>query len=222
MRAFLGSGKRPEKLVSIPFETNIVTAPSQTKDRLMRPLAALVFAALAVGCDRTPASPELAEAPQPQTLEIVGANGQPVGDATFTEAPNGVLIRMDFSDGSLSEGWHGLHLHHTGDCSDFAAGFQASGAHVASGRQAQHGLLNPSGPEAGDLPNIYAPASGRFGAEVFSPYVTLRGAPVGDRQPLLDADGAALLIHAAADDHASQPIGNAGARIACAALTPSP
>jgi superoxide dismutase, Cu-Zn family len=188
----------------------------------MRLLAAVVFAALAAGCDRTPASTELAEAPQPQTLEIVGANGQVVGAASFTEAPSGVLIRMEFSDGSLPEGWHGLHLHAAGDCSDFAAGFQAAGAHVAAGRQAQHGLLNPNGPESGDLPNIYAPAGGPFGAEVFSPYVTLRGAPAGDRQPLLDADGAALLIHAAADDHSSQPIGNAGARIACAALTPSP
>lgn len=185
----------------------------------MRLLAALAFAALATGCDRAADRTELAPAPQPQIVQIIGGGGQEVGRATFTEGSGGVLIRMEFSAGSLPEGWHGLHLHDAGDCSDFASGFQASGAHVAPGHQAQHGLLNPNGPEAGDLPNIYAPANGPFAAEAFSTFVTLHGAAIGDRQPLLDADGAALLIHAAGDDHTSQPIGNAGARIACAALT---
>ncbi|MET0293901.1 MAG: superoxide dismutase family protein, partial [Phenylobacterium sp.] len=35
---------------------------------------------------------------------------------------------------------------------------------------------------------------------------------------LADADGSALVIHAAADDHISQPIGGSGARIACGVL----
>lgn len=188
----------------------------------MRLLAAVVFAALSAGCDRTPETTELAATPQPQTVQILGGDGEAVGQATFTEGPSGVLIRMEFSEGSLPEGWHGLHLHAAGDCSDFASGFQASSAHVTPGHETQHGLLNPNGPEAGDLSNIYAPASGPFSAEVFSPFVTLHSAAIGDRQPLLDADGAALLIHASADDHTSQPIGGAGGRIACAALTPSP
>jgi len=34
----------------------------------------------------------------------------------------------------------------------------------------------------------------------------------------LDADGSALWIHASPDDHTSQPIGGAGARVACAAI----
>ena len=32
---------------------------------------------------------------------------------------------------------------------------------------------------------------------------------------LLDADGAAILIHALADDHVAQPIGGSGDRVAC-------
>ena len=32
---------------------------------------------------------------------------------------------------------------------------------------------------------------------------------------LLDADGSAIVVHASPDDHKSQPIGGAGARVAC-------
>jgi Cu-Zn family superoxide dismutase len=188
----------------------------------MRPLVALVFAALMAACSSTPDSVELARELQPRTVWIVGTDGQAVGQATFTEAPTGVLIRMEFLDRRLQPGWHGLHLHDRGDCSDFAAGFQASGAHVTLNHRIQHGLLNRRGPEAGDLPNIFAAPVGVYGAEIFSPYVTLHSARIGNRLPLLDGDGAALLIHSATDDHASQPIGNAGARVACAALTPLP
>lgn len=194
----------------------------------MRPLAALVLAALLTAC-ATPGR-GATETPQaaPRTVWIVGADGRAAGQATFTGGPNGVLIQLEFSDRALPPGWHGLHLHDRGDCSDFAAGFQASGGHLGMGRRIEHGLMNPEGPEAGDLPNIFAPPSGPFAAEVFAPYVTFGSARVPananirERLPLLDDDGAALLIHAARDDQVSQPIGNAGARIACAAITPRP
>lgn len=188
----------------------------------MRSLAAFVFAALLAACASTPDSAELARDLQPRTVWIVGGDGQAVGQATFTEAPTGVLIHMEFLDRRLPPGWHGLHLHDRGDCSDFASGFQASGAHVTLNHRVQHGLLNRRGPEAGDLPNIFAAPTGIYGAELFSPYVTLHSARIGNRLPLLDENGAALLIHANPDDQSAQPIGNAGARIACAALTPLP
>ena len=38
--------------------------------------------------------------------------------------------------------------------------------------------------------------------------------------PLLDEDGAALVIHAGADDYESDPAGAAGDRVACAVLEP--
>lgn len=188
----------------------------------MRPLAALVFAALLTACASTPDSVELARDMQPRTVWIVAGDGQAVGQATFTEAPTGVLIRMEFLERRLPPGWHGLHMHATGDCSDFAAGFQAAGSHITLNHHVDHGLLNRRGPEAGDLPNIFAAPSGIYGAEVFSPYLTLHNARIGNRLPLLDADGAALMIHANADDQNTQPIGNAGPRLACAALTPLP
>jgi Cu-Zn family superoxide dismutase len=40
------------------------------------------------------------------------------------------------------------------------------------------------------------------------------------RQSLADANGGAIVIHAAADDHLTQPIGGAGARLACGVIPP--
>ncbi|MGE0740773.1 MAG: superoxide dismutase family protein [Hyphomonadaceae bacterium] len=188
----------------------------------MRRIAALAIAAFLGACAGTPDPVDVARQVQPRTTWIVGGDGRALGQATFTEAPTGVLIRLEFSQGALPPGWHGLHLHERGDCSDFAAGFQASGGHVGMNRRIQHGLLNRRGPEAGDLPNIFASPGGPFGAEVFSPYVTLYRERIGNRMPLLDSDGAALMIHASPDDQTSQPIGGAGARVACAALTVLP
>lgn len=191
----------------------------------MRPLVAPVFAGLlaAIAAACASSAPEISPAlEQPaRTAWIVGRDGRAIGQAQFTEAPTGVLIRMEFSPGALEPGWHGLHLHARGDCSDFAAGFQASGGHLGMREGVAHGLRNPAGPEAGDLPNIMA-GPGPFGAEILSPYVTLHSAEVDGRAPLMDGDGTALMVHAAADDHQTQPIGGAGARVACAALTPLP
>jgi len=132
------------------------------------------------------------------------------------------LIKLEFSDHALASGWHGLHLHEHGDCSDFAAGFHAAGGHIGMGPGVEHGLMNPAGPEAGDLPNLYVPPEGAFGAELFTDRVTLSPLPMRHRAQLLDGDGAALIIHANRDDEMTQPIGGAGARIACGALTPLP
>ncbi|MBL8537214.1 MAG: superoxide dismutase family protein [Hyphomonadaceae bacterium] len=198
----------------------------------MRQLAALVSAAFLSGCtlfgfgdDDSPApDPALAE----RTVWIVGTEGRAIGQATFSSAPGGTLIRLEFSERSLPAGWHGAHLHHVGDCSDFAAGFQASRGHLGAGERVAHGHRQATGPEAGDLINIYAPASGVFGAEVFAPYVRLASRRVPGNAntrevlPLFDEDGTALVIHANPDDHASQPVGGAGSRLACAALRATP
>lgn len=189
--------------------------------RLAAPaLACLIL--LSLGACQTPVSDDDAAAQAPsRTAWIVGRAGAAIGQATFQETPTGVLIRLEFSERALPAGWHGLHLHARGDCSDFAAGFQASGSHVVQRGQVQHGLRRPT-PEAGDLPNLFATPAGPFAAEVFATAVTLGPEPVRTRLPLLDRDGSALLIHAQADDHFTQPIGGAGERLACAALTPLP
>lgn len=194
-------------------------------------LAPLLAAPALAGCLIIDADPDGYDAPQSPAAAAprgpVGANtqalivnnaGQEIGTASFTEGPRGVLIQIELQQGSVSPGWHGLHFHAVGSCHDHGAGFMASSGHLGRGEGVTHGFLSPNGPEAGDLPNLYAPASGPIRMELFNSFVTLSSEPVGGRLPLLDADGAALVIHADPDDYLSQPVGMAGARVACGVL----
>jgi Cu-Zn family superoxide dismutase len=138
--------------------------------------------------------------------ELRDANGQPVGTATFTEVAGGVRIVLDAR--GLPPGVKGVHIHEVGQCEP--PGFTSAGAHFNPGRR-QHGLMNPQGPHAGDLPNITIAPDGTGRLETMNERITLGADP----NTLLDANGSALVIHAAADDFMTDPTGNTGARIAC-------
>ena len=146
---------------------------------------------------------------------LVNAQGETIGRVGLRQGPTGLLITVEAS--GLTPGWHGVHIHATGEC---AAPFTSSGAHINHGEpKAPHGLLNAQGPDDGDLPNLYAGADGKVNAELFT--TRARIASEGPGQWLWDADGSAVIIHANPDDHSTQPIGGAGERVACAALSAS-
>jgi superoxide dismutase, Cu-Zn family len=145
-------------------------------------------------------------------MPLVDASGQTIGEVRAWQTAGGVTFHVDAH--GLPHGIHGIHVHSVGRCDppDFAS----AGPHWnPAGRK--HGLSNPSGPHAGDLPNVEVAANG-----VLSTTVTLAGANLfaapGSPGALLDADGAALVIHAGADDNVTDPSGNSGARIACAVI----
>ncbi len=143
---------------------------------------------------------------------LINASGANIGRAVLTQGPTGLLIRIE-ADG-LTPGWHGVHIHATGQC---AAPFTSAGGHINHEEaKAPHGLLNPGGPDDGDLPNIFADEQGRVRAEIFT--TSARIAREGPGQWLWDSDGSALVIHANMDDHSSQPIGGAGDRVACGVM----
>lgn len=159
--------------------------------------------------DEVPAAPvaDDADPAGEMTASITGTDGTSIGEAMIRPGPHGMVIRIE-ADG-IPEGWHGAHLHQIGDCSDNEAGFKASGSHInISGTE--HGLLNPAGYHTGaDFPNLYANDEGIKG-ELFAGGLMLDQAN--------DDDGFALIIHENEDDHVTQPIGGAGARLACAAF----
>jgi Cu-Zn family superoxide dismutase len=168
------------------------------------------------GATAAPAQVQAARAPVGSTARaaLVDGEGGSAGTASFRQGPTGVLIRIEAT--GLTPGWHGLHLHGVGQCE--GPKFTSAGSHVKHGEGAAvHGLVNADGPESGDLPNLYAGADGRAFAEVFTTGAALVEGAGGEY--LLDTDGSAILIHAAADDHVAQPIGGSGDRVACGVIS---
>lgn len=188
---------------------------------LLPSLVALTLAACGAPQTETPSAPADSPAPEPVraaagetgSAELRNNAGQTIGAISLTQAPTGLLMRIEAE--GLTPGWHGVHLHAVGDCSDEA--FQSAGGHINHAEPVPHGLLNPEGPDDGDLPNIHADDRGRVRAEVFTSRARL--AEAGPGQWLWDEDGSAVVIHANPDDHRSQPIGGAGDRVACAVVT---
>ena len=163
-----------------------------------------------------PAVAKAPAAPSAVTTPIKLADGSDIGTLSLTAAPTGVLLQVDITKG-LTPGWHGMHFHQTGDCSD--PKFITSGGHMNHAESKKpHGLLNPDGPDFGDLINLYVAADGSGHAQGFTARVRLDAGSMAPEQVLRDADGTALVIHANADDHFSQPIGGAGGRVACAVI----
>lgn len=140
---------------------------------------------------------------------LIGADAQPAGSARLY-SEEGVLV-LEVAATGLSPGSHGLHLHTTGRCDP--PEFTSAGGHW-NPTERQHGAAAPAGPHAGDLPDLVAGANGRASLRV----------PLNDQaqsagpSALLDADGAAVMIHAGPDDMRSDPSGNSGARVACGIL----
>lgn len=174
--------------------------------------------AIVIACAPGPQNGRVAESAAPNTYyeaptaqraqaALVDPNGSPIGSASFVEQRQNV--RIEISVTKLPAGVHGVHLHAVGKCDgpDFASAgphFNPSGA--------AHGVANPKGPHAGDLPNLTVGSDGRGTLVAFTSLVNL--AP-GASQSLLQSAGTAIVVHANADDEKTDPSGNSGGRIAC-------
>jgi len=161
---------------------------------------------------RPPANPASTAATMPPsgtsaTATIHDLNGARVGTATLTDTYAGILVVGSVMN--LGLGAHGIHIHGVGKCEP---PFASAGPHF-NPLGKQHGFENPNGPHLGDMPNIDTPAAGALRFEVLLTGMTLKG-----NNRLLDASGAAIVIHAARDDYKTDPAGDSGSRIACGVI----
>lgn len=140
---------------------------------------------------------------------LLNAQGTDVGIATIDRLPDGSMTLTLVTTG-VPAGTYGAHVHMVGQCD--APRFTSAGAHW-NPTSRQHGRLNPQGSHHGDLPNLLVAPDGRGRLSA-----ALQGAFDG-AGGLMDADGAALVVHARPDDELTDPTGNSGDRIACAVLT---
>lgn len=152
-----------------------------------------------------------ADGPPPvrAVFAILDSSGGRAGQVNAVQNPDGVLFQILAT--GLTPGGHGLHLHSVAVCEPPA--FQSAGGHLNPANR-QHGAKNPSGAHAGDLPNLLANDRGEARAQLLIPGVTLNPGPHSIGVP-----GTALVIHAKPDDEVTDPTGNSGARIACAAIS---
>lgn len=143
------------------------------------------------------------------SAELRKSDGQAVARATVE--PNGQGLRLRIEATGLPAGTYGAHIHMIGRCD--APDFASAGGHW-NPMSRQHGSENPQGPHMGDLPNLVVDANGAGSLSSDIPHGALREGDHG----LLDADGAAVIVHASPDDYRTDPSGNSGARIACGVL----
>src|SRR5262245_7407425 len=148
---------------------------------------------------------------QTAKASLKDAQGKDMGQVTLIQTPHGVLLKMALKGAPAGE--RAFHIHAVGKCEP---PFTSAGPHFNPGNH-KHGMEAKEGAHAGDMPNLHIPASGELVVEIANPNISLvKGQP----NSLFDADGSAIVIHAAADDYKSDPAGNAGDRIICGVVTP--
>jgi Cu-Zn family superoxide dismutase len=140
---------------------------------------------------------------------LYDTEGNKIGTARLTETPHGVFIGVRLWN--MPPGWHAFHIHSVGQCEP---PFKSAGGHFNPFGK-KHGILNPEGMHAGDLPNIYVGADGSLEFDVLATQVTLGTA----ENNLFDDDGSSFVIHKGPDDYGTDPAGDAGPRIACGVIT---
>lgn len=152
------------------------------------------------------AAPVLAaDAAKEAVATLSDAGGRSLGSASAMQH-NGQLMVGVIATG-LPPGVHGVHVHASGKCE--GPKFESAGPHWnPTGKM--HGRDNPMGAHNGDLPNLEIAPDGAGRLSFMVPAGTLTGA-----NGLLDVDGAAIVVHAKADDYKTDPSGNSGDRIAC-------
>jgi Cu-Zn family superoxide dismutase len=146
----------------------------------------------------------------PVTVAMRDAQGRDLGSVTLAESAQGITLTGTLR--GLAPGEHGIHVHTTGRCEP---PFESAGPHWNPTTR-QHGTQNPQGPHFGDMPNLTVGADSSVSVQGTTAGGTLRG-----QNALLDADGAAVVIHAGADDYRTDPSGQSGDRIACGTATAS-
>ena len=168
----------------------------------MRTLFALSAAVLVAGCQSIPAdAPKASASLQPTKGSTVR------GAATFAQFDGKVRVTASIS-GLKPGGQFGFHIHEAGDCSS-GDGMSAKGHFNPLAKP--HGHHSTMERHAGDMPNLQADASGNAVMSADLDVITISPGATS-------IVGRGLIVHAQADDYTSQPVGNAGARSACAVI----
>ena len=175
-------------------------------------IGALALSALALGgCDTLGKKKDpVSNLPVPEaSAPLFDARGADRGRVDIYRDSDG--LRLELVARGFPAGTYGMHVHAVGQCD--APKFTTAGPHW-NPTGAQHGRENPMGAHHGDMPNLVIEPDtiGRATLRIVGTRLSGDGA-------LLDADGAAFVIHAKPDDYKTDPSGNSGDRIVCGVIT---
>ncbi|MDR1854534.1 MAG: superoxide dismutase family protein [Azoarcus sp.] len=157
------------------------------------------------GCLSNP----VASTPKPAAVaEIAPTQGNTVkGTVEFAPQGDKVLVTATLS-GLAPNSTHGFHIHEKGDCS--APDGTSAGGHFNPDK-VQHGQGEIR--HVGDMPNIKADAKGNA---TYSEALDLLSLDAASPNYIVERG---VIVHQNPDDYVSQPVGNAGARLACGVIT---
>lgn len=153
-------------------------------------------------------SASLAFAADKAVAELAPTEGNAVkGTVQFEQKDDKVMVVADVS-GLPPNSEHGFHIHEKGDCSA-ADGTSAGGHFNPANKPHGHGTAER---HVGDMPNLKADAHGVAKASFEMDLMTLND---GSANNIVHR---AVIVHKDPDDYKSQPVGNAGARVACGVI----
>ncbi|KUP05341.1 superoxide dismutase [Bacillus coahuilensis p1.1.43] len=144
-------------------------------------------------------------------IDMMNSDQDSYGTVLLQEVAEGVNMTIDLE--GLPPGEHAMHFH--GKRGSVSHQYFTSAGDHYNPEDKQHGLLNPEGAHAGDLPNLVVGEDGVASVEILAPSVTLSEGTT----TLFTKQGTSLIIHEAGDDGMSQPAGDAGVRIACGVIS---
>ena len=145
------------------------------------------------------------------TAVLAAPSGEKVGEITFMESANGVLIKAEAR--GLSPGGHALTIHPVETCSP---GF-IDGNSVSGSSETEHdvGLPVSAGPgHANDLPNIYAASDGTARADFFTKDISMKSK---GEDSVFNADGSTIILHEKPYTY-SEEASDTGSQVACGVI----
>ncbi len=171
-----------------------------------RKFSSIIPCLFATGAVALVSNAALAQEPAKAIAVLHPTQGNHVeGTVTFTKTAEGMKVVADVT--GLTPGKHGFHIHEYGDCS--SADGKAAGGHFNPSNN-PHAGHDAAQRHEGDMGNLEADASGKAHLELTDSMMTMTG-----EKAII---GRGVIVHEKEDDLKSQPVGNAGGRVACGVI----